>query len=92
MLHIDQRVGSIKAGKDADVVIWNGNPLSIYSKVLKTYVDGICYYDLAQQENIQLQMVRERNRIISKMKEARKNGDKTGVPEISHEEEYGCGH
>ncbi len=39
-LRIEDRVGSIKAGKDGDVVIWNGDPLSVYSSVDQTFVDG----------------------------------------------------
>ena len=45
MLHIADRVGSIKVGKDADVVLWNANPLSVYATVEKTFVDGIEYFD-----------------------------------------------
>ena len=39
-------MGSITVGKDADVVLWNGNPLSVYSKVLQTYVDGKLMFDI----------------------------------------------
>ncbi|WP_244215253.1 amidohydrolase family protein [Pedobacter miscanthi] len=46
MLHIDDKVGSLKAGKDADVVIWTANPLSIYARAEKTFVDGIAYWDI----------------------------------------------
>ena len=46
MLHVADRVGSIKVGKDADVVLWTDNPLSIYAKAEKTIVDGIIYFDL----------------------------------------------
>ena len=46
LLHIDHRVGSIKEGKDADIVIWSDHPLSIYSKVEKTYIDGRLYFDI----------------------------------------------
>ena len=35
MLHVDDRVGSIKVGKDADLVLWTDNPLSIYAKAQK---------------------------------------------------------
>src|SRR5881275_2747569 len=45
MLHVDNRVGSIKTGKDADVVLWSDNPLSIYAKSLYTIVDGTVYFD-----------------------------------------------
>ena len=44
-LMIDDRVGSIEVGKDADLVIWEGDPLSVYSKVLTTFVDGEAYFD-----------------------------------------------
>lgn len=39
-LRIDDWVGSLEEGKDADFVIWDGNPLSIYSKVMETWIDG----------------------------------------------------
>ena len=39
-LKIDKQVGSLAAGKDADVVIWNGDPLSVYSRADMTFVDG----------------------------------------------------
>ena len=40
MLHIDQHVGSLRKNKDADIVIWSNNPLSMYSIVEQTYIDG----------------------------------------------------
>ncbi len=45
-LGIDDRVGSIEEGKDGDVVIWSGHPLSIYSKAELTFIDGTKYFDL----------------------------------------------
>ena len=39
-LKIDQRVGSLEVGKDADVVIWNKHPLSTYAIVDRVYIDG----------------------------------------------------
>ncbi len=47
-LGIEDRVGSIEEGKDGDVVIWSGHPISIYSKVEQTYIDGKKYFDLAE--------------------------------------------
>ena len=44
-LKIDQRVGSIEVGKDADLVIWNRHPLSSTAIVQRTYIDGVAYYD-----------------------------------------------
>ena len=44
-LRIDNRVGSLEVGKDADVVIWNHHPLSTTAIVERAYIDGIVYYD-----------------------------------------------
>lgn len=44
-LKIDKRVGSIEAGKDADLVLWSHHPLSSYAIVERTYVDGTLYYE-----------------------------------------------
>ena len=44
-LKIDSRVGSLEAGKDADVVIWNKHPLSTYAIADRVYIDGQLYYD-----------------------------------------------
>lgn len=46
-LRIENRVGSLDVGKDADVVIWNNHPLSTYAIVDQTYIDGKVYYDRA---------------------------------------------
>jgi len=44
-LRIDKRVGSLEAGKDADVVVWNHHPLSAYAITDRVYIDGAVYYD-----------------------------------------------
>ena len=74
MLHIDKSVGSIKAGKDADLVIWSDNPMSIYAKAEKTLVDGIVYFDREKDKELRRQVVVERNRIIQKMLDEKKTG------------------
>jgi len=67
MLHLDDRMGSIEVGKDADLVLWSDNPLSVYAKVEKTYIEGVLYYDEASQVAAQQAIQRERSRIITKM-------------------------
>jgi imidazolonepropionase-like amidohydrolase len=64
-LHLGDRTGSIKEGKDADLVLWSGNPLSIYSRALKTMVDGTFYFDEEEDSKMKDQIDRERNRIIA---------------------------
>ncbi len=73
LLHLDQRMGSIKAGKDADVVLWNNNPTSIYAKPEKTIVDGKVLYDITEDVKLRDEMLREKSRIIQRMI-AEKNG------------------
>jgi imidazolonepropionase-like amidohydrolase len=77
MLHIADRVGSIKVGKDADVVLWNNNPLSVYATAQKTFVDGIEYYDRQRDSTMRIYIANERNRLIQKMLTAKKDGAKT---------------
>ncbi len=77
MLHVDNRTGSIKVGKDADLVLWTDNPLSIYAIAVKTFVDGIVYFDRAQDSVMRLSIIKERARLIQKMIAAKKNGEKT---------------
>jgi imidazolonepropionase-like amidohydrolase len=52
LLHLDAHTGSLKVGKDADIVLWSANPLSIYAMAEKTFVDGICEFD--RQDDIRL--------------------------------------
>ena len=39
-LALDDKIGTIEVGKNADVVLWSGNPFSIYSKAEKVWIDG----------------------------------------------------
>ena len=45
MLHLEKRIGSIEAGKDADFVVLSGRPFSVYTQVLQTYLEGAKRYD-----------------------------------------------
>jgi imidazolonepropionase-like amidohydrolase len=73
LLHLDQHMGSIKVGKDADLVLWNNNPTSIYAKPEKTIVDGKVMYDINEDVKLRDTMEKEKARIIQKMI-AEKNG------------------
>jgi imidazolonepropionase-like amidohydrolase len=45
LLGLDDRIGSLEAGKNADVVLWDGNPFSVYTHAEKVFVDGALLYD-----------------------------------------------
>lgn len=92
MLHIDNRVGSIKVGKDADIVLWNDHPLSIYAKPLQTYVDGIAYFDEARDKELRDVIVKERARLIQKMLDAKNKGAKTQKPALEVAPKFHCDH
>ncbi|MBX5478268.1 MAG: amidohydrolase family protein [Pyrinomonas methylaliphatogenes] len=59
-LGIDDRVGSIDVGKDADLAIWNGHPLSVYSRVEMTLIDGEVFFDRQQDLARRAELERER--------------------------------
>jgi imidazolonepropionase-like amidohydrolase len=73
-LHVADRVGSIKEGKDADLVLWSDHPLSIYAKALKTIVDGVVYYDVQRDSILRINISAERNRLVQKMLNDKKAG------------------
>ena len=90
MLHVDDRVGSIRVGKDADLVLWSDNPLSIYAKPLQTYVDGILYYDVQRDSLLRKEIKEERARIMKKLTEAKAKGEPTKKPGMKLQEIKHC--
>ncbi len=79
MLHIDKQTGSIKVGKDADVVLWSDNPLSIYAKAEKTIVDGTIYFDRDRDMDMRRQNQAERARIVQKLAAAKRTAGGAGA-------------
>ena len=67
LLHLEHRMGSIKVGKDADIVVWSTNPLSVYAKVIQTYVDGKLMFDIENDKKIFKRDLEEKMRIIELM-------------------------
>ena len=80
LLHLDKRTGSIKIGKDADVVLWTGHPMSIYSKAQTTIIDGTVYFDLDQDLAKRKEVKKERNMLMNLMMNEKLNGGKVQAP------------
>ena len=91
MLHLDSHMGSIKVGKDADIVLWDNNPLSVYASVDRTYVDGICFYDKEKDIQKRDYLRRERARLTQKMLDEKKSGAATQEPLKKANKAYSCG-
>ena len=90
MLHIDHRVGSIKVGKDADVVLWNTNPLTIDAKPEKTIIDGVIYFDSERDLELRKQIAKEKERLIQKMLDLKKLGMPSQKATIKEKKLYHC--
>jgi imidazolonepropionase-like amidohydrolase len=59
-LGIQDRVGSIEVGKDADLAIWNGHPLSVYARVAATLIDGDIFFDRDKDLGLRAELAKER--------------------------------
>jgi len=59
-LGVQDRVGSIEVGKDADVVVWSGDPLSVYSSAETTFIDGEIFFDKKKDLAMREQMAKDR--------------------------------
>lgn len=77
LLHLDERMGSVKVGKDADLVLWSHNPLSIESKVELTMIDGLILYNRSNDNFLAERNTKEKARIINKMLASNENGEDT---------------
>ena len=63
---IDDRIGSIDVGKDADLAIWEGHPLSMFGKAVQTYVDGKLYFDIDMDRARQAAIEAEKEALMEK--------------------------
>ncbi|HEY6843677.1 MAG TPA: amidohydrolase family protein [Thermoanaerobaculia bacterium] len=65
-LRLDKRIGSVDAGKDADLVIWTGHPFSTYSRVETTMIEGQVYFDREKDLQMRKDMTREKAERLKK--------------------------
>ncbi|MEJ2540688.1 MAG: amidohydrolase family protein [Gemmatimonadota bacterium] len=72
---IDDRVGSLEPGKDGDFVIWNGNPLSQFTRAEQTWIDGRRYFSMEEDAALREQIQDERTRLIQAVLTAGNGGN-----------------
>ncbi len=75
-LGIDDRVGSIEVGKDADLVLYRGHPLSVYGVVEMTLVDGQVYFDRTHDARMRRELAEEKQKLIEHQAKAPKGRDR----------------
>jgi imidazolonepropionase-like amidohydrolase len=90
LLHIDNRVGSIKVGKDADVVLWSDHPMSIYAKAEKTIIDGKVFFDRNEDIKKREAINEEKSKLIEMMLKEKLGGGKTQAPKKREDRNFGC--
>jgi imidazolonepropionase-like amidohydrolase len=61
---IDDKIGSLEAGKDGDFVIWNGNPLSQFTKAEQTWIEGRRYFSLEEDAKLREEIAKQRTQLI----------------------------
>jgi imidazolonepropionase-like amidohydrolase len=90
LLHIDDRVGSIKEGKEADLVLWNAHPLSVYAKAEKTIIQGTTYFDLEQDKALRDAIKKERAALVKMMVQEKEGGANMQKPVQRKKERFNC--
>ena len=89
-LGVDNWVGSIKQGKMADLVLWSANPLSVYAKAEKVWIEGGRYFDRAQDSKAQAAVATERQALIQKILASDKAATSGDKPTKTTEPQWHC--
>jgi N-acetylglucosamine-6-phosphate deacetylase len=76
-LRVDHLVGSLEAGKHADFVVWNGDPLSNLSRCEQTWIDGARWFHRGEDEQLRATARQQRNTLIQKILQS---GEETLAP------------
>jgi imidazolonepropionase-like amidohydrolase len=84
-LGIDNRVGSIEVGKDADLAIFNRDPLSVYAVVQKTLIDGQVYFDREKDIAARPALEKEKRDLLAKEKKALEEKKASEKPDANPE-------
>ncbi len=78
---IHDRIGSLEPGKDADFVIWSGDPLSQFSRAEQTWVDGRRYFSIEEDAALRDRIAEERTQLIQAILSAENDGSRSAQTE-----------
>lgn len=90
LLHLDEDMGTLEPGKSADLVLWTGHPLSVYSEAQTTLIDGRVYFDRAADAERLAWIQSERQRLIALMRGEKEKGAKTQKPKEKQRHHWHC--
>ncbi|QSX31107.1 amidohydrolase family protein [Shewanella cyperi] len=89
-LGVEDKVGSIKVGKSADLVLWDNNPLSVYARTEAVWVDGKRYFDREADANIARAQDEERAALVQKILSADAKRTAGETPKDNNEPQWHC--
>jgi N-acetylglucosamine-6-phosphate deacetylase len=79
-LRIDGQTGSLQVGKDADIAVWNGDPLSTFTRCEQTWIDGANYFDLEEDERLGAETRAQRAALLAELVSKEKKGESGTQP------------
>jgi imidazolonepropionase-like amidohydrolase len=90
LLHLDNRMGSIQKGMDADLVLWTDDPLTLKAKARYTLIEGAILYDSEEDNKLQAACELEKKKLIQKMISLKSKGEKTIPASKNPRRHYHC--
>lgn len=91
-LEIDEYVGSLEPGKQADFVIWNDHPLSVYARADETWVDGRRYFSRSEDEELRQAAASEKQALIERVLAGDEAPREDDEQDVEHQHEWHCEH
>ena len=90
MLHLDDRTGSIREGKDADLVLWSTYPMSVSAVAEKTLIEGAVYFDIEKDKALRKSIQEKKNKLSTLMLREKNKGLKTQPAKKEEKQRLDC--
>ena len=83
-------VRGARNSSDCDVVLWNGHPLSVYSKAERTMIEGATYFNHVKDKQMRLKIKKERQELMTMMLQEKNRGMKTQPIKVTDKQQLHC--